>query len=267
MGFSLETTNYKLGQYAGTDKPNYTTDYNENMAKIDAALKAVSDAGGATNTDLGDTKDRVSALETNVAKNTEDIASVTAAAEQNARDIVSANSEIEALQTKATEFDGNLETANNNIATANSEIEALQTKDTELEGDVTNVKNQLTVLPTFDGLSTNTLKMETITLTYTTGIAVSPKKQSIFTIPANELPGLGMMDNAGFIPINCTVVNVTATQVRTSDIKVLGIMPQQSSPSVPSKLLNVAIFNTTEHGDNITSISIAVKGISVSLTN
>lgn len=238
MGFSLETTNYKLGQYAGTDKPNYTTDYNGNMAKIDAALKAVSDAGGATDTDLGNTKDRVSALETNVATNTEDIASVTATAAQNTRDIVSAN----------------------------SEIEALQTKDTELDGDITNVKNQLGTLPVFDGVSENTLKMETITLTYTGGIPISPRKESSFVVSANNLPGLGMMNNAGFIPINCTVINVTATQVGSGEIQVLGIMPQQSSPSVPSKLLNVAIFNRSEHADNITSITIVVKGISVSLT-
>ena len=238
MGFSLETTNYKLGQYAGTDKPNYTTDYNENMAKIDAALKAVSDAGGATNTDLGDTKDRVSALETNVAKNSEDITSVTATAAQNTRDIVSADSEIEALQTKAT----------------------------ELEGDVTNIENQITTLPVFDGVSENTLKMETISLTYTEGIPISPRKESTFVVSANDLPGLGMMNDAGFIPINCTVINVTATQVGTGEIRVSGIMPQQGSPSVPSKLLNVTIFNTSEHADNITSITILVKGISVSLT-
>ena len=244
MGFSLETTNYKLGQYAGTDKPNYTTDYNENMAKIDAALKAVSDAGGAANTDLEDTKDRVSALETNVAKNTEDIASVTAAAAQNARDIVSANSEIEALQTKDTELKGDitnvenqLETISNNTRENTRNIEANKTKNDEQDikieansNDITEIKRQLSEMTSeVDGVTSKVELIEKNTLFNGANIHKISFAYSDLTIPAYESktiigPNIASLIGNNRDSGNCIVTAAYADNYNESKLLCVGAM-------------------------------------------
>lgn len=54
MTASNHTKNYNLSQFAGTDRPTWLGDYNDDMAKIDARLKknaddiAASDAGRLT---------------------------------------------------------------------------------------------------------------------------------------------------------------------------------------------------------------------------
>lgn len=40
MGSTNKTTNYELSQYIGTDKPSWLNDYNNDMLKIDNAMKA-----------------------------------------------------------------------------------------------------------------------------------------------------------------------------------------------------------------------------------
>lgn len=51
MSSTNKTTNYQLSQYIGTDKPTYLGDYNSDMQKIDAGIKAAKDAGStATST-------------------------------------------------------------------------------------------------------------------------------------------------------------------------------------------------------------------------
>lgn len=55
MTATNHTTNYNLSQFAGTDRPTWLGDYNDDMAKIDAQLKKNADAtasntGGALKT-------------------------------------------------------------------------------------------------------------------------------------------------------------------------------------------------------------------------
>lgn len=45
-----KTANYNLSQYVGSDKPTYLGDYNSDMAKIDAQMKANADAINETDT-------------------------------------------------------------------------------------------------------------------------------------------------------------------------------------------------------------------------
>lgn len=47
MSSTNETTNYELSQFVGTDKPAWLTDYNQDMSKIDTAIKSASDTGTA----------------------------------------------------------------------------------------------------------------------------------------------------------------------------------------------------------------------------
>lgn len=44
MASTNKTSNYNLSQYVGTDKPTYLGDYNSDMSKIDAQMKANSEA-------------------------------------------------------------------------------------------------------------------------------------------------------------------------------------------------------------------------------
>lgn len=43
MASTNKTTNYELSQYVGSDKPTYLGDYNSDMLKIDAGMKANAD--------------------------------------------------------------------------------------------------------------------------------------------------------------------------------------------------------------------------------
>ena len=43
MASTNKTTNYELSQYVGSDKPSYLGDYNSDMSKIDAGMKANAD--------------------------------------------------------------------------------------------------------------------------------------------------------------------------------------------------------------------------------
>lgn len=44
MTATNHTENYNLSQFAGTDRPTWLGDYNDDMAKIDAQMKANADA-------------------------------------------------------------------------------------------------------------------------------------------------------------------------------------------------------------------------------
>lgn len=44
MTASNKTSNYQLSQFVGTDRPTWLGDYNSDMAKIDAQMKANADA-------------------------------------------------------------------------------------------------------------------------------------------------------------------------------------------------------------------------------
>lgn len=47
MASTNKTTNYELSQFLGTDKPAWLSDYNTDMGKIDAGMKANADAATA----------------------------------------------------------------------------------------------------------------------------------------------------------------------------------------------------------------------------
>lgn len=80
MSSTNKTTHYDLSQYVGTDKPTYLSDYNSDMAKIDAALyQANTNASSAESnastalTQAGQALSKANTNETNIA----DLESVT----------------------------------------------------------------------------------------------------------------------------------------------------------------------------------------------
>ena len=83
MSSTNKTTNYKLSQYIGTDKPTYLGDYNSDMLKIDTQLKANADsasnsasAAGAAQAVADKASKDVQSLNNSVTANSEDIASL-----------------------------------------------------------------------------------------------------------------------------------------------------------------------------------------------
>lgn len=49
MSSTNKTTNYELSQFVGSDKPAWLTDYNQDMAKIDAGIDAAQDTATGAN--------------------------------------------------------------------------------------------------------------------------------------------------------------------------------------------------------------------------
>lgn len=83
MSSTNKTTNYKLSQYIGTDKPTYLGDYNGDMLKIDNQMKANADsasnatsAAGAAQAVAEKASKNVQALNDSVTANSKDIASL-----------------------------------------------------------------------------------------------------------------------------------------------------------------------------------------------
>lgn len=81
MSSTNKTTNYNLSQYIGTDKPTYLGDYNSDMLKIDAQLKAnaesasnAASAAGAAQAVAEKASKDVQGLNNSMTANSEDIA-------------------------------------------------------------------------------------------------------------------------------------------------------------------------------------------------
>ncbi|UWG09310.1 MAG: hypothetical protein [Bacteriophage sp.] len=81
MSSTNKTTNYKLSQYIGTDKPTYLGDYNGDMLKIDNQMKVNADsasnatsAAGAAQAVADQASKDVKALNDSVTANSADIA-------------------------------------------------------------------------------------------------------------------------------------------------------------------------------------------------
>lgn len=50
MASTNKTVNFELGQFVGSDKPSWITDYNGDMLKIDLALKSIQDLSSGADT-------------------------------------------------------------------------------------------------------------------------------------------------------------------------------------------------------------------------
>jgi hypothetical protein len=61
MAHTNATANYELSQFLGTDKPAWLVDYNGDMQKIDAALKANADAEAASAENIQELQDAIGA--------------------------------------------------------------------------------------------------------------------------------------------------------------------------------------------------------------
>lgn len=108
MGSTNKTTNYELSQFVGTDKPSWLSDYNNDMSKIDTAIKARSVEAGAAQTTadtangkadaldtrMGTAENNITALQNASTTDHTQIATNTANISKNAQDIVQLDAKI-----------------------------------------------------------------------------------------------------------------------------------------------------------------------------
>lgn len=106
MSSTNKTTNYKLSQYIGTDKPTYLGDYNGDMLKIDNQMKVNADSASNATSAAG-------AAQAVADKASKDVKTL--------NDSMTANSEdIASLKTKNAQQDVSIQNATNTASSANN---------------------------------------------------------------------------------------------------------------------------------------------------
>ena len=115
MSSTNKTTNYKLSQYIGTDKPTYLGDYNGDMLKIDTQMKANADsasnaasAAGAAQAVADKASKDVKALNDSVTANSEDISSLKTKNAQQDVSIQNATNKASSASNKAIQNEQNI---------------------------------------------------------------------------------------------------------------------------------------------------------------
>ena len=128
MASTTKTTNLKLSQFVGTDKPAWLTDYNGDMQKIDDGYKKLENANTATQADLDATKQDLSGSKTDI----DDVKAEVQALK--AQDI--------ALGNRLTVVEGNYDTMHHEVAINAQSIDDIETDlgvDTPLNTTATTV--------------------------------------------------------------------------------------------------------------------------------
>lgn len=123
MSSTNKTTNYKLSQYIGTDKPTYLGDYNGDMLKIDNQMKMNADSASNATSAAG-------AAQAVAEKASKDVKTL--------NDSVTANSEdIASLKTKNAQQDVSIQNATNTASSANNKANQNERNITDI-----NTRNQ-----------------------------------------------------------------------------------------------------------------------------
>lgn len=135
MSSTNKTTNYKLSQYIGTDKPTFLGDYNADMLKIDTQLKANADsasnaasAAGAAKAVAEDASKKVQNLNNSVTANSEDISSLKTKNAQQDVSIQNATNTASSASNKAIQNEQNI----TDINTRNQWIQGINIHNTGL---------------------------------------------------------------------------------------------------------------------------------------
>lgn len=111
MSSTNKTTHYDLSQYVGTDKPTYLSDYNSDMAKIDAALYEANT--------------KASSAEANASTALTQVGQALEKANTNEDDITDLESVTDMLKTNVTTlniFSNNVQTSNIQTTTITSSV-------------------------------------------------------------------------------------------------------------------------------------------------
>lgn len=190
MSSTNKTANYELSQYIGTDKPTYLGDYNSDMSKIDAQMKANATAASQAKSSAGtalakaeEVEGRYDSLNNSVSANSQDIALIKTKNSQQ-------DGEISEAKLVAERADNASKQNTQNISTINSNNQWIQGA---------GIHN--TSLPNFAGGAWNCAfnnfsKLLSISgqISLSTGTTISANT-AIATIPANILSLLNLTKN------------------------------------------------------------------------
>lgn len=141
MASTNKTANYELSQYIGTDIPNPLTDYNGDMEKIDAALKANADVAGGAQTSVTELEAKVGngTLET-------EAQNLTDAANELKGEVDSLGSRMGTAEQGLNSVNNSLATTNQALTNATNRISALETHDGIVDGEITALDGRVSAL-------------------------------------------------------------------------------------------------------------------------
>lgn len=148
MSSTNKTAHYSLSQYVANDKPTYLSDYNGDMAKIDAAIYAAKSAADTAETTASGLAPTVSENETNIGELQTDMRLVksTQATQGNAIESLQ-ESMSTATDTEISTKTVTINAASNNSSTINSSNVTMKTYD--LFGlKLTSIFGEIRIVPT-----------------------------------------------------------------------------------------------------------------------
>lgn len=141
MASTNHTANYSLSQFAQTDKPAWLGDYNQDMTKIDTAMKNNADATTSLGTTVSGHTTAISGLTTDVASVQSDVTSlgtrVTAVETKNTEQ----DTAITSAQTKADNADAKADVNAGIIAQHTNDITSINADIVQLQGSVSDVSD------------------------------------------------------------------------------------------------------------------------------
>lgn len=115
MSSTNKTPNYELSQYVGTDKPTYLGDYNGDMLKIDAQMKANADAASNAEASAGEAVAKVSTVDNTVS----------------------------AIDTRLKTAEGTIQSQGQTLTQLNANVVTLTSDNTTNKQNITNLQNSL----------------------------------------------------------------------------------------------------------------------------
>ena len=156
MASTNKTTHYELSQYIGTDKPTYLTDYNQDMAKIDAGIYASQGKADVNATSIGDLTDlqttaksdlvsAINEVDTTATNNATHIGNINNLETVSKTNVVSAINEVNTNQTSASSSIGDLldldTTAKSDLVSAINEVDGNTDTNASHIGNLANLES------------------------------------------------------------------------------------------------------------------------------
>lgn len=137
MSSTNKTTHYELSQYVGSDKPTYLTDYNGDMAKIDAGIYGAKSLADVNESSIGDLTTLTTTAKSNLVSAVNevdsDLGTLSTTVGNHTTAIADNTSDIGTLTNLTT-------TAKNNLVSAINEVDSNCDTNTSAIGNLTNLE-------------------------------------------------------------------------------------------------------------------------------
>lgn len=152
MASTNHTANYSLSQFAQTDKPAWLGDYNQDMTKIDTAMKNNADATTSLGTTVSGHTTAIAGLTSDVASAQSDISALDGRVDTLEAGEATQNTAIQKAQSDATTAINTSATNTQNIAQQGLDITSLQS---DVQANATAIAGNKTAINNVDGKVTS----------------------------------------------------------------------------------------------------------------